>query len=111
MAIMEGWLYLIESNKLMMTHPRKRYFVLSGNQARYYKEKPAYRQEAPLKSGSFDPYTRVVDHGRESIHGRTLFVFEIYDSYTHGDKLKFGARSSEEAAKWMEAFKEAAEQV
>nr|PNR33495.1 hypothetical protein PHYPA_025439 [Physcomitrium patens] len=110
MAIMEGWLYLIESNKLMMTHPRKRYFVLSGNQARYYKEKPAYRQEAPLKSGSFDPYTRVVDHGRESIHGRTLFVFEIYDSYTHGDKLKFGARSSEEAAKWMEAFKEAAEQ-
>lgn len=67
--------------------------------------------QAPIKSGTIDPYTRVADHGRENIHGRTLFVFTIYDSYNHEDKLKFGARSSEEAAKWMEAFKEAAEQV
>lgn len=67
--------------------------------------------QAPIKSGTIDPYTRVADHGRENIHGRTLFVFSIYDSYNHEDKLKFGAFSSEEAAKWQEAFKEAAEQV
>lgn len=68
-------------------------------------------EQAPVKSGTIDVYTRVADHGRESIHGRVLFVFTIYDSYNHEDKLKFGARSSEEAAKWMQAFKEAAEQV
>lgn len=67
--------------------------------------------QAPIKSGTVDPYKRVADHGRENILGRTLFVFTVYDSYIHEDKLKFGARSSEEAAKWMEAFKEAAEQV
>ena len=67
--------------------------------------------QEPLKSGPIDPYTRVMEHGRENISGRVLFVFIIYDSYNHEDKLKFGARSSEEAAKWMEAFKEAAEQV
>ena len=67
--------------------------------------------QEPLKSGPIDPYTRVMEHGRENISGRVLFVFTIYDSYNHEDKLKFGARSSEEAAKWMEAFKEAAEQV
>lgn len=111
MGSMEGWLYLIGSNRLMMTNPRKRYVVLCGNQARFYKDKPAHREEAPIKSGTVDPYKRVADHGRENILGRTLFVFTVYDSYIHEDKLKFGARSSEEAAKWMEAFKEAAEQI
>jgi hypothetical protein len=109
--IMEGWLYLIEHNRLMMTNPRKRYFLICGNRACFWKEKPANSEEAPIKSGTIDPYTRVADHGRENIHGRTLFVFTIYDSYNHEDKLKFGAFSSEEAAKWMEAFKEAAEQA
>lgn len=108
---MEGWLYLIEHNRLMMTNPRKRYFLICGNRACFWKEKPANSEEAPIKSGTIDPYTRVADHGRENIHGRTLFVFTIYDSYNHEDKLKFGAFSSEEAAKWMEAFKEAAEQA
>lgn len=42
---MEGWLYLIESNRLMMTQPRKRYFVLRENHVSMYKEKPAHRDE------------------------------------------------------------------
>lgn len=41
---MEGWLYLIESNRLMMRYPRKRYFILTGNRASFYKEKPAQNE-------------------------------------------------------------------
>ena len=64
-----------------------------------------------MKSGTIHPYTRVNDRGRENIHGKVLFVFTLYDSDNHEDKLKFGAQSPEEAAKWMQAFREAAEQV
>jgi len=45
MGSMEGWLYLIESNRLMMTNPRKRYFVICGNWACFWKDKPANREE------------------------------------------------------------------
>lgn len=45
MESMEGWLYLIESNRLMMTNPRKRYFVICGNRACFWKDKPANRDE------------------------------------------------------------------
>jgi hypothetical protein len=38
-----------------------------------------------------------------------LFTFIIYDSYNNSDKLRFGARSPEEAAKWIQAFKDAAD--
>jgi hypothetical protein len=41
---MEGWLFLIESNRLMMKYPRKRYFILTGNRASFYKEKPAQNE-------------------------------------------------------------------
>ncbi|KAH8935105.1 hypothetical protein BDL97_17G012300 [Sphagnum fallax] len=108
-AHMEGWLYLIQTTRLMMTQPRQRYFMLVGSRALYYKEKPAHRDEAPIKSGLIDPCTRVKDHGRESFHGLVLFTFIIYDSYNNSDKLRFGARSPEEAAKWIQAFKDAAD--
>lgn len=52
---------------------------------------------------------RVVDYGWESIYGWILFVFEIYDFYIYGDKLKFGVWSFEEVVKWMEVFKEVVE--
>jgi hypothetical protein len=42
---MEGWLYLIQTTRLMMTQPRQRYFMLVGSRALYYKEKPAHRDE------------------------------------------------------------------
>ncbi|KAH8935103.1 hypothetical protein BDL97_17G012300 [Sphagnum fallax] len=83
-AHMEGWLYLIQTTRLMMTQPRQRYFMLVGSRALYYKEKPAHRDEV-------------------------LFTFIIYDSYNNSDKLRFGARSPEEAAKWIQAFKDAAD--
>jgi hypothetical protein len=44
-AHMEGWLYLIQTTRLMMTQPRQRYFMLVGSRALYYKEKPAHRDE------------------------------------------------------------------
>jgi hypothetical protein len=48
MGSMEGWLYVIESNRLMMTHPRKRYFVICGNWACFWKDKPANREEVKI---------------------------------------------------------------
>ncbi|OAE20107.1 hypothetical protein AXG93_3818s1050 [Marchantia polymorpha subsp. ruderalis] len=66
--------------------------------------------QVPIRKGIIDPYTRVADNGRESIHGQVLFVFTVYDSFDNENQLKFGVRSAEEAAKWMNAFKAAAEQ-
>ncbi|KAH9288176.1 hypothetical protein KI387_032293, partial [Taxus chinensis] len=65
----------------------------------------------PVKTGIIDPCIRVADNGRESFHRKVLFVFTLYNSINHDDKLKVGARSSEEAARWMHLLKEAALQA
>ncbi|KAH9703791.1 DUF1336 domain-containing protein [Citrus sinensis] len=51
---------------------------------------------------------RVTDNGRESINRKVLFVFTLYNSLDHNEKLKLGARSPEEAAKWIRSLQEAA---
>ncbi|KAG6543984.1 hypothetical protein Mapa_014608 [Marchantia paleacea] len=106
----EGWLFLIAARRLRGQFPHKRYFVLESGIASCYRAKPSNQDEVPIRKGLIDPYTRVADNGRESIHGQVLFVFTVYDSFDNENQLKFGVRSAEEAAKWMNAFKAAAEQ-
>ncbi|KAG0586121.1 hypothetical protein KC19_2G065900 [Ceratodon purpureus] len=111
---MEGWVYILSSSKLRLNHPRKRYLVLEGNRASSYKDKPTPGTpgaENPVRSGIIDPDTRVVDHGRETVHGRVFFTFSMHDSYAPEAKIRFGVPNAEHAAKWMESFRTAAERA
>ncbi|XP_058094495.1 protein ENHANCED DISEASE RESISTANCE 2-like isoform X2 [Magnolia sinica] len=87
---MEGWLYLIRSNRLGLQNSRKRYFILDDNRLDCYKMATVSKKEDPIRSVEIDSFMRVTDDGRETIH------------------RKLGATSSEEAAKWIRSFNEAA---
>ncbi|XP_042378357.1 protein ENHANCED DISEASE RESISTANCE 2-like isoform X1 [Zingiber officinale] len=97
----EGWLYLIRSSRLGLHYSRKRYFVLEGNALNCYKNWPAPDGEDPRRKALIDSFTRVTDNGRESIQRNVFYVFTIYNTSKPNDRLKLGARSSEEAAKWI----------
>lgn len=104
----EGWLYAILVNRIGMQISRKRYFVLIDNCLNGYKMVPSSEKEEPVKSAMIHSCIRVTDNGRESINRKVLFVFTLYNSLDHSEQLKLGARSPEEAAKWIRSLQEAA---
>ncbi|GAY46479.1 hypothetical protein CUMW_097390 [Citrus unshiu] len=104
----EGWLYAILVNRIGMQISRKRYFILLDNCLNGYKMVPSSEKEEPVKSAMIHSCIRVTDNGRESINRKVLFVFTLYNSLDHNEKLKLGARSPEEAAKWIRSLQEAA---
>ncbi|XP_057955414.1 protein ENHANCED DISEASE RESISTANCE 2 isoform X2 [Malania oleifera] len=87
---MEGWLYLIRSNRIGLQYSRKRYFVLEDHSLKSFKSMPISKEEDPVRSATIDCCIRVTDNGRESIH------------------RKLGASSPEEAARWILSFQEGA---
>ncbi|KAG0493792.1 hypothetical protein HPP92_004786 [Vanilla planifolia] len=104
---MEGWLYVIRSNRIGLHYSRKRYFVLKDIFLNLYKAIPKSNREDPLKTALIDCYIRVEDNGRETFRRKVFYIFTLYNSSNHNDQLKLGARSSEEAAKWILSLKEA----
>ncbi|KAI4334386.1 hypothetical protein L6164_019086 [Bauhinia variegata] len=104
---MEGWLYLIRSNRFGLQFSRKRYFVLEGYHLKSFKSVPSSTNEDPVKSAIIDSCIRVMDNGRESINRKVFFLFTLYNSSNHSDHLKLGASRPEEAARWIHSFKEA----
>ncbi|CAK8573166.1 unnamed protein product [Lathyrus sativus] len=105
---MEGWLYLFRSSRFGQDYSRKRYFILKDNVLRSFNAKPSSQMEEPIRSAMIDSFIRVTDNGRESINKKVFFIFTIYNTSNQRDKLKLGASSSEEAAKWISSFQEAA---
>ncbi|KAL7198192.1 hypothetical protein ACSBR2_020668 [Camellia fascicularis] len=105
---MEGWLYLIRSNRFGLQYSRKRYFVLQGHHLRSFKSVPASKNEDPIRSAIIDSCIRVTDNGRESIQRKVFFIFTLYNTSNHNDQLKLGASSPEEAAQWIHNFQGAA---
>lgn len=105
---MEGWLYLIRSNRFGMQYSRKRYFVLEDAALRCFKSAPSSKREDPVRSAIIDSCIRVTDNGRESVHRSDFYIFTLYNSSNHYDQLKLGARSSEEAARWIRCLMESA---
>nr|GMD28422.1 protein ENHANCED DISEASE RESISTANCE 2-like isoform X1 [Ipomoea batatas] len=87
---MEGWLYLVRSNRIGLQYSRKRYFVLQDHLLKSFKSIPLSKHEEPIRSAIVDSCIRVTDNGRESI------------------QRKLGANSPDEAASWIQAFQEAA---
>ncbi|XP_019436278.1 PREDICTED: protein ENHANCED DISEASE RESISTANCE 2-like isoform X2 [Lupinus angustifolius] len=108
---MEGWLYLIRSNRFGLQFSRKRYFVLDGYHLRTFKSPPTSNNNTnnqdPVRSSIVDSSVRVMDNGRESINRKVFFIFTLYSTSNHDDQLKLGASSPEEAAKWIQSFHEA----
>ncbi|XP_051120733.1 protein ENHANCED DISEASE RESISTANCE 2-like [Andrographis paniculata] len=104
---MEGWLFLIRSNRLGLQYSRKRYFVLQDHLLKSYKSVPLSQDEDPIRSAIIDSFIRVTDNGRESIQRKVIFMFTLYNTSNHSDQLKLGANSPEEAAKWIQSFHEA----
>ncbi|XP_062082103.1 protein ENHANCED DISEASE RESISTANCE 2-like isoform X5 [Humulus lupulus] len=111
---MEGWLYLIRSNRFGLQYSRKRYFVLEDHHLRSFKSVPSSNDEEPVKSAIIDSCIRVMDNGRESIHRKVwasynvFFIFTLSNTSNHNDQLKLGASCPEEAARWIHSFQEAA---
>ncbi|KAL5998349.1 hypothetical protein ACLOJK_009289 [Asimina triloba] len=126
---MEGWLYVIRSNRIGLQFSQKRYFVLEGNSLDCFRSAPLSKNEVlcmflvrlacalwrcrsdPIRSAVIDSCIRVTDNGREGIHRKVFFIFTLYNASNHDDRLKLGARSSEEAAKWIHSFKEASSET
>ncbi|XP_010253703.1 PREDICTED: protein ENHANCED DISEASE RESISTANCE 2-like [Nelumbo nucifera] len=105
---MEGWLYLIRSNRIGLQYSRKRYFILQNNCLKNFKSMPTSEEEDPLRSAIIDSCIRVTDNGRENISRKVFFIFTLYNTSNHSDRLKLGASSPEEAARWIRSFQEAA---
>ncbi|PHT46838.1 hypothetical protein CQW23_15996 [Capsicum baccatum] len=105
---MEGWLYLIRSNRFGLQYSRKRYFVLHDLLLKNYKSNPVSNNQDPVRSAVIDSCIRVTDNGRESIQRKVVFIFTLYNASNHNDQLKLGANSPEEAARWIHALQEAA---
>ncbi|XP_043702171.1 protein ENHANCED DISEASE RESISTANCE 2-like isoform X2 [Telopea speciosissima] len=105
---MEGWLYLIRSRRIGLQYSQKRYFILQDQCLRSFKSMPISKNEDPVKSATIDSCIRVMDNGRESINRKVFFIFTLYNTSNHNDRLKLGATSPEEAARWIRLFQEAA---
>ncbi|KAE9587955.1 hypothetical protein Lal_00003386 [Lupinus albus] len=125
---MEGWLYLIRSNRFGLQFSRKRYFVLDGYHLQTFKSPPTssnnnnnqfslclivnkdllkFSSQDPVRSTIVDSSIRVMDNGRESINRKVFFIFTLYSTSNHNDQLKLGASCPEEAARWIQSFHEA----
>ncbi|KAI7754786.1 hypothetical protein M8C21_015926, partial [Ambrosia artemisiifolia] len=103
---MEGWLYLIRSNRFGLQYSRKRYFILEENCLKSFKYKPASESESknPLRSATIDSCIRVTDNGRESLSRKVFFIFTLCNTLNHNDFLKFGASNPEDAARWIQSL-------
>ncbi|VVB01739.1 unnamed protein product [Arabis nemorensis] len=105
---MEGWLYIIRSNRFGLHFSRKRYFVLGDHLLQSFKSVSDSQTKTAGRSAVIDSCIRVTDNGRESVHRKALFIFTLYNTSNHNDQLKLGASSPEDAARWINLIKEAA---
>ncbi|PWA87231.1 pleckstrin (PH) and lipid-binding START domains-containing protein [Artemisia annua] len=105
---MEGWLYLIRSNRFGLQYSRKRFFVLEENVLKSFKSKPISETQKPLRSAIVDSCIRVTDNGRESFSRKVFFIFTLYNTSNHKDCLKLGASNPEEAARWIQSLQDVA---
>ncbi|XP_010557338.1 PREDICTED: protein ENHANCED DISEASE RESISTANCE 2-like isoform X2 [Tarenaya hassleriana] len=105
---MEGWLYIIRSNRFGLQFSRKRYFVLQDHLLNSFKSASESKTKGSGRSAVIDSCIRVTDNGRESVHRKVFFIFTLYNTSNHNDQLKLGASSPEEAARWIHSIKEAA---
>lgn len=105
---MEGWLYIIRSNRFGLHFSKKRYFVLADHLLNCYKSISDSKTKDGGRSAVIDSCIRVTDNGRESVHRKAFFIFTLYNTSNHNDQLQLGASSPEDAARWINLIKEEA---
>ncbi|RWW68689.1 hypothetical protein BHE74_00023781 [Ensete ventricosum] len=120
---MEGWLQLVRCNRLGLHYTRKRYFVLEGNALNCYKGVPASDREVlgapppripPLISWFFLSYSFRLFRSRKERNMRFCLIRLDKEREIERDFLaiililQLGARSSEEAARWIKNILDAA---
>ncbi|XP_024984205.1 protein ENHANCED DISEASE RESISTANCE 2-like [Cynara cardunculus var. scolymus] len=102
--IMEGWLYLIRSNKFGFQYSRKRYYVLQNHDLKSFCSVSHSLHKGPVRSAVVNSCICVMDNGRKNIRGKVFFIFTLSGISSTSGCLKLGARNPEEAARWVEAF-------
>ncbi|KAI3696951.1 hypothetical protein L6452_29606 [Arctium lappa] len=102
--IMEGWLYLIRSNKFGFQYSRKRYYVLQNRHLKSFSSVSHSLHKDPARSAVVNSCISVMDNGRKNIRGKVFSIFTISGISSTSGCVKLGARNPEEAAKWVEAF-------
>lgn len=85
---MEGWLYIIRSNRFGLHFSKKRYFVLADHLLNCYKSISDSKTKDGGRSAVIDSCIRVTDNGRESVHRKAFFIFTLYNTSNHNDQLK-----------------------
>ncbi|XP_076887154.1 protein ENHANCED DISEASE RESISTANCE 2-like [Bidens hawaiensis] len=109
--IMEGWLYLIRSNTIGFKYSRKLYYVLQNRRFKSFRSISHSYNKDPIRSAIVDSNVHVMDNGRKCIRGKVFFVFTLSDTANYDAHVKLGARTPEEAAKWIKSFRELTQKV
>jgi len=71
---MEGWLYLIRSNRFTQHYSRKRYFILKENVLRNFKTKPTSQMEVNFHVYHFF-YILILDERKQVNMNGIIFRF------------------------------------
>jgi len=103
-----NWTYLSAAfncrRKLWCLH----FYVLLKRDTMPFCSLSPFLVQDPVRSAIIDSCIRVTDNGRESVHRSDFYIFTLYNASNHYDQLKLGARSSEEAARWVRCLMESA---
>lgn len=80
---MEGWLYLVRSNRFTQHYSRKRYFILKENVLRNFKTKPTSQMEVNFHVYHFSPfflyiYFHVLILDERQKNNRNGIIFRFY---------------------------------
>ncbi|KAL8166842.1 hypothetical protein V2J09_008341 [Rumex salicifolius] len=107
MENMEGWLYLISSNRFGIKTIRKRYFVLDESSLKSFKSKPNSNDAVPIGSALINSRIHLTDEGKKQTNKKVLYLFTLHNISNEDEQLKLGANSSEESFKWIQSLKDA----
>ncbi|KAK7392847.1 hypothetical protein VNO78_21297 [Psophocarpus tetragonolobus] len=88
---MEGWLYVIATNRLGLHCSGKRYFILKECFLRSFKHKPLSQIKEPNRSAIIDSSVQIIDNGRDKISKKVFFIFTVYNASNKRDQLKDAA--------------------
>ncbi|MQL81402.1 hypothetical protein Taro_013868 [Colocasia esculenta] len=82
-AKMQGWLYLIRSNRFGLQYSRKRYFVLDGNSLNCFKSVPSIAEALPYSVREEGEEQRRKKEKREAVGFHTLPSWEPSNTHMH----------------------------
>ncbi|KAJ9559020.1 hypothetical protein OSB04_013634 [Centaurea solstitialis] len=86
--IMEGWLYLIRSNKFGFHYSRKRYYLLQNRHLKSFSSVSHSLHKDPVRSTVVNSCICVTDNGKKNIRGKVFFIFTLSGISSTGGCVK-----------------------